>query len=292
MILVTGATGNAGSEVVRALAEEGQPVRAFVRDRDQARSFLGPAVELAPGDLADTVSLREAFEGVEAVFLSGPDDPRRVKWEKHAIDIAAATGVRKVVKLSSIEAEPGSEAAFWSWHGQIERHLRDSGIPTVILRSNAFMSNVTAAAEQVAGEGRLYAPAGEARIALLDPRDIGAAAAVVLTMPGHEGQTYVLTGPQAITYAQVAAELSAATARPVEYVDVPDEDARQGMTQAGLPDFLAEKVVEVFAMLRRGAGEEVTATVERLTGSPARDFASFARDHAELFAPVAVGAGR
>lgn len=292
MILVTGATGNAGSEVVRALAEERQPVRAFVRDPDQARSLLGPAVELTPGDFADTVSVREAFEGVEAVFLSGPDDPRRVKWEKRAIDIAATTGVRKVVKLSSIEAETGSAAAFWDWHGQIEQHLSESGIPTVILRSNAFMSNVTAAAEQIAGEGRLYAPAGEARIAMIDPRDVGAAAAVVLTMPGHEGRSYVLTGPQAITYAQVAADLSAATARPVEYVDVPDEGARQGMTQAGLPDFLAEKVVEVFAMLRRGAGEEVTATVERLTGRPARDFASFARDHAELFAPVAVGAGR
>jgi uncharacterized protein YbjT (DUF2867 family) len=292
MILVTGATGIAGSHVVQALHEGGQPVRAFVRDPDKARSRFGDAVELASGDFADLDSVHAAFEGVESVFLSCADDPRRVEWESRAIDVAAGSGVRRIVKLSSIEAEPGSPAAFWDWHGRIEQHLRDSRIPSVMLRSNAFMSNVIAAAGQVGSEGRLYAPAGKARIAMIDPRDVGAVAATVLTSAGHEGQTYVLTGPEAISYAQVAAELSVATARPVEYVDVSDEAAKQGLIQAGLPDLIAEQVVEVFAMLRRGAGEQVTATVESLTGRPARDFGSFAHDHAHLFAPLAVGAGR
>lgn len=292
MILITGATGNAGSQVVHALEQRGRPVRAFVRDPDKARSLFGDAVELAVGDFGDPGSVRSALEGVETVFLSGADDPRRVEWEKRAIDLAGASGVRRIVKLSSIEVGPATSVAFWDWHGQIEQHLRDSGICAVILRSSAFMSNVVVAAEQVSSEGRLYAPAGEARIAMIDPRDIGAVAATMLTTTRHDGQTYVLTGPEAITYAQVAGELSAATARPVEYVDVPDEAAEQGLIQAGLPDFTARQVVEVFAMLRRGAGERVTATVESLTGSPPRDFAAFARDHAHLFAPVAVGAGR
>lgn len=292
MFVVTGATGSAGSQVVRALEESGQPVRAFVRDPDKARGLFGDAVELAPGDFADPDSVRAAFEGVESAFLSGPDDPRRVEWERSAIDVAAASGARRIVKLSSIEAEPGAPAAFWEWHGHIEQHLRASGVPSVILRSNAFMSNVIAGADQVASDGRLYAPAGEARIAMIDPRDVGAAAAAAMTGADHDGETYVLTGPEAIAYAQVAAELSAATGRPVEYVDVPDEGAKQGLVQAGLPDLIAEQVVQVFAMLRRGAGEQVTTTVESLTGRPPRAFASFARDHAYLFAPVAVGAGR
>ena len=292
MILVTGATGNAGSKVVRALLERGQPVRAFVRDPGKARSLFGDGAELAIGDFADPASVRSAFEGVEQVFLSGPDDPRRVLWEMHTIDVAAATGVGRIVKLSSIVAEPGGTVAFWDWHGRIEQYLGASGVPAVVLRSNAFMSNVLAAAEPVAHEGRLFAPAGEARIAMIDPRDVGASAAAVLSTPGHDGQTYVLTGPETITYSQVAAELSAATDRQVEYIDVPDEGAKQGMIQAGLPDLTAERVVEVFAMLRRGAGEEVTGTVEALTGCAPRDFASFAHDHAPLFSPVAVGAGR
>ncbi len=292
MILVTGATGHAGAEVVRALLERGQPVRAFVRDPIKAEGLFGDSAELAPGDFAKPDTLRAALDGVETLFLSGADDPRRVAWEMDAIDMAAATGVRRIVKLSSIVAQPGAPVAFWSWHGQIEQHLRASGVATTILRANAFMSNVLAGADQVAHEGRLFAPAGEARIAMIDPRDVGAAAAAVLTSPGHDGKTHVLTGPEAITYERAAAELAAATGREVEFIHVPDEGAKQAMTEGGLPEFVAEQIVQVFVMLRQGVGRQVTPTVEELTGSPARDFASFAHDHAHLFAPAAVGAGR
>ena len=292
MILVTGATGNAGAQVVRALVEDGQEVRAFVRDADKAYSLFGDAVELAVGDFADAKSVRAALAGVEALFLSCADDPRRVDWETGAIDSAAATGVRRVVKLSSIGAEPGAPVAFWDWHGRVERHLRRSRVSSMVLRSSAYMTNVLAGAEQVALEGRLYAPAGDARIAMIDPRDVGAAAAAVLTTAGHRGRTYVLTGPRAITYAQIAADLSAATGRDVEFIDLPDDDARRGMVQGGMPGAIAQQVVNVFAMLRQGVAERVTDGVESLTGRPPRDFASFANDHAFLFAPTAVGAGR
>lgn len=292
MILVTGATGNAGAEVVRALLEKGQPVRAFVRDPLKAERRFGAAAELAVGDFAEPDSVRAALDGVDSVFLSGADDPRRVGWEVDAIDMAAATGVRRIVKLSSIVAQPGAPVAFWDWHGQIEQHLRGSGVATTILRANAFMSNVLAGADQVAHEGRLFAPAAEARIAMIDPRDVGAAAAAVLTTSGHEGKTHVLTGPEAITYEQAAADLSVATGSEVEFIDVPDEGAKQAMIEGGVPEFAAAQIVQVFGMLRQGVGRHVTHTVEALTGSPARDFASFARDHARLFAPAAVGAGR
>ena len=292
MILVTGATGQAGSEVVFALLEHGHEVRAFVRDPGKASSLFGETVELVTGDLADPRAVRAALEGSDRVVLSGPDDPRRVEWESGLIDLAPAAGVRQIVKISSIVAEAGSAVAFWDWHGQVEQHLRESGVPAVILRSSFYMSNLLASAEQVALEGRLYAPAGDARIAMIDPRDVGAAAAAVLHSTSHDGRTYVLTGPEAITYRQVAAELSAATGSGVEFVDVPDDDATQAMIQSGLPGFVAEQLVNVFAMLRLGVAEQVTATVESLTGRPPRDFAAFARDHARLFAPVTEGAGR
>ncbi|MEA2497068.1 MAG: hypothetical protein QOJ29_4979 [Thermoleophilaceae bacterium] len=292
MILVTGATGQAGAEVVRAARARGERVRALVRDPEQAAQKLGDGIELAAGDFADPRSVRAALEGVDDVVLSCADDPRRVAWETSAIDAAAAAGVRRIVKLSAVGAAPESPVAFWDWHDRVERHLLASGVPGVILRSSFYMTNVLAAAEQVAGEGRLYAPAAGARIAMIDPRDVGAAAAAVLSTPGHDGRMYVLTGPAAITYAQVADELSAATGRTVEFIDVPDEAAKQGLIQAGLPGVVAEQVVKVFAMARQGVAEQVTATVRSLTGSPPRDFASFARDHARLFAPAAVGAGR
>jgi uncharacterized protein YbjT (DUF2867 family) len=127
---------------------------------------------------------------------------------------------------------------------------------------------------------------------MIDPRDVGAAAAVVLTSEGHDGATYVLTGSEAVTYAQVASELSAATGREVEFVGIPDEDATRAMVQAGLPEFAARQVVSVFAAARRGALEHVTTTVESLTGRPARRLASFVSDHAQLFSPVVAGAQR
>jgi uncharacterized protein YbjT (DUF2867 family) len=295
MILVTGATGHAGSEVVQALRARAANVRAFVRDVEKARHLFGDFgddVELVVGDFADASSVRAALEGVEAMLLSCADDPRRVEWEKSAIEAAAAAGARRIVKLSTIGARPGAPVAFWDWHGRVEEHLGSSGVPAVILQSSFYMSNLLAAAEQVANEERLYAPAGEARVAMIDPRDVGAAAAAALTGAGEDGQTYVITGPEAITWGQIAAELSAATGREVDFVDVPDEGARQGLIAAGLPEFVAEQLITIFGQLRRGVAKQVTEGVYALTGSRPRRFAEFARDHAHLFAPAAVGSGR
>src|SRR5919108_6216816 len=193
MILVTGATGTAGSQVVRALRARGANVRAFVRDPASARHVFGDEVDLAVGDFADASSVRAALKGVESMLISCVDDPRRVEWETRAIDAAAAAGVTRIVKLSTIGAAAGAPVAFWDWHGRVEEHLWSSGVPAVILQSSFYMSNLLAAAEQVANEGRLYAPAGGAKIAMIDPRDVGAAAAAVLTGDGHDGRTYALT---------------------------------------------------------------------------------------------------
>ena len=290
MILVTGATGNAGSQVVRALAERGEAVRCFARDSEKARRLLGDAVELAVGDFADEDSFYGALEGVDRLVLSCADDPRRVEWETAAIDAAAAAGVRRIVRLSTIGAEPGAAVAFWDWHGQIDRHLRSCGVAWVVLQSSFYMTNLLAAAEQVAHEGRIFAPAGTARVAMIDPRDVGAAAASVLVDGRHDGEALVLTGPEAITYQQAAAALSDAAGRPVEFVDVPADAARHALVESGLPEFVAEQIVAIFGELRNGVASEVTTAVDALTGRPPRSFTQFARDHARVFAAAPVEA--
>jgi uncharacterized protein YbjT (DUF2867 family) len=241
------------------------------------------------GDFAQAASVRAALEGVKAMLLSCADDPRRVEWETSAIDAAAAAGVGRIVKLSTVGAAPGAQVAFWDWHGRVEEHLASSGVPAVILQSSFYMSNLLAAAEQVASEGRLYAPASGARVAMIDPRDVGAAAAAALTGAGEDGQTYVITGPEAIIWGQIAAQLSAATGREVEFVDVPDEGAKQGLIAAGMPEFVAEQLITIFGQLRQGVAERVTDGVYALTGSRPRSFAQFAREHAHLFEPVVAG---
>ena len=282
-VLVTGATGNVGSQVVRELRGHGASIRALVRDPDRAAEKLGGGVELAAGDFSDSASLRRALEGVEHVFLTSADGPQKVEHETTLIDAATAAGMPLIVKLSTIGAEVGSPLPPFDWHGRIEEHLRRSAVSAVILRSSFYMSNLLASAEAIRHTGKLFAPADEARIAMINPRDVAAVAAVVLTTDGHERQAYELTGPEAITYERIAEELSAATGRPVEFVDVSEEAARQGFVEAGMPAWLVEHLIELFRIIRLGALEWTTDTVRVLTGREPRSFAEFAREHAGLF---------
>lgn len=290
MILVTGATGNVGSHIVSELRARGAPTRAFVRNRAKAKERLGAGVGLAEGDFADRGSLDRALDGVDAVLLTSADSPAKVEHETAIIDAAAAVGVRRIVKLSTIGAQVGSPLPTFDWHGRIEHKLAASGVPAVVLQSCFYMSNLFLAAEQVA-RGQLTAPAGEGRIAMIEPRDVAAVAAIALTEEGHEGETYTLTGPEAIGYAQVADVLSAVTGRSVEFVDAPPTAAREAMAVGGLPDWLVEQLDRIFGLVRDGSLAPTTDTVRAITGREPHGFADFARDHAPIFRaePVATG---
>jgi uncharacterized protein YbjT (DUF2867 family) len=282
-ILVTGATGNVGSRVVHELWGRGIPLRAFVRDAERAAGMLGEDVELAVGDFGDPGSIRAALDGVDGVFLACSNQQQQVEYETTVIDAAKAAGVRRIVKLSALGAEIGSPVAFWDWHARIENHLRASGVPFVNLRPTFGMANLLASAEAVRYTGKLFAPAGDAGISMVHPQDVAAVASVALVEDGHEGKTYTLTGPEVITFGQVAGHLWEALGRKVEYLNVPDEVALQSMVEQGMPEFVAGQIVTVFGILRDGAQERTTGTVQTLTGRDAIGFAEFAREHAPLF---------
>ncbi|MGH8933322.1 MAG: SDR family oxidoreductase [Egibacteraceae bacterium] len=284
-ILVTGGTGTVGSHVVAGLRERGIPVRVLKRDTALATDVLGDGVDLAPGDLTNPDSIHRALDGVERVFLCSPNHPRQVEFETNVIDAAAAAAVGRIVKLGANGAEIGSPLAFWDAHGRIEQHLRRSGIPFVILRPSTYMSNLLASAETVCRLGRLFAPAGDAKVTLIDPRDVAAVAVVTLTTGGHEGRTYTLTGPEALTYHDVAAQLSTAAGQPVEYVAVPDSGARGAMLRAGAPEWLAGQLEVLWRLLRQGAASATTDVVRVLLGREPRTVADFARDHSDAFRP-------
>jgi uncharacterized protein YbjT (DUF2867 family) len=288
-VLVTGATGTVGSNLLAALSRQGPRVRAMIHQPDHAARTVGPGVELITADFADRASIRAALVDVEAVFLSCGNVPDQVAYECAVIDEAARSGVRRIVKLSARGAEIGSPVAYWDWHGLIERHLRMSGIPSVVLQPSFLMTNLLAAAAQVTQHGMLFAPAGNARIAMIDPADVAAVAAIALTADDHLGRTYVLTGPAAISYQQVAFDLSSATGRQIGYVDIPAETATTALLETGLPSFAARQVVAVFGELRAGVQADVTGAVELVTGRPARPFAMFARDYAAAFSDRAAG---
>jgi len=281
-VLVTGATGNVGSAVVAELHRRGEAVRAFVRR--PSRTFPDD-VELAIGDFEDLASIRAALDGVNRVFLSSADGPRKAEHEAAVID--AAADVELVVKASTVGARSGSPLPAWDWNGRSEDRLRASGIPAVVLRSGFYMTNLLAAAEPVRAQAMLPAPAGGGRIAMIDPADVGAVAAAVLSGDGHAGRTYELTGPEAITYEDVAAALSRAIGAQVEHVDVPPAAFRQSLDAAGMPGWLVDQLEGAFAAIRAGELAATTDAAQILTGRSPRDIAAFARDHADAFVPTA-----
>ncbi|MCK9899688.1 hypothetical protein CC117_06990 [Parafrankia colletiae] len=292
-ILVTGATGTVGSYLVRALRDRSVPVRAYVRDAGRGIERLGDDVELVVGDFGDQRALRRAMHGVDGVFLASPNGPRQAEYECAVIDAAGAAWVQRIVKLSALGAEIGSPLTFFDVHGRVEQHLWASGVPAAVLRPAFYLSNLFATAESVRTAGRVFGSLGDARIAMVDPRDVAAvAAAALLAAPGTPGvagdagyirQVHTLTGPLAVTFTEVAEVLATVLGREVIFVDVPDAAARAALLDAGAPVWLADSFVTLFAMLRAGIHSTPTDGVAGLTGRPPRPVAEFVRDHLAVF---------
>jgi uncharacterized protein YbjT (DUF2867 family) len=221
MILVTGATGHVGSELVRLLAEQGTPARALIHSPDKAAPIQHLGLEVAVGDYEQPDTLDAAIVGCDHLYLVSPPSPRQPQQERNVIDAAKRAGVSHVVKQTVLGADPDATMAFGRWHGQIEQHLVRSGLPHTLVQPHSFMQNFLLSAQPVADQGVLYGMTCAGRTSYTDTRDIAAVAAQVLTSPRHEGQRYTLTGPEALSAAEVAERLSAATGRPVRYVDLP-----------------------------------------------------------------------
>jgi uncharacterized protein YbjT (DUF2867 family) len=284
MILVTGATGLNGSELVRRLSRRGIPVRALVRSRAKAVSLAAlPYVEIVEGDLERPDTLAAPLRGVERAMLISSSVPTMQAAQFHFIDAAKAAGVRHVVKLSGIMPDIDSPFRFARMHGEIERKLEASGMGWTHLRPGEFMQSYFRQVPSIQAKGALFLPMQQARIACVDAADIAQAAEAVLTGTGHEGKIYPLTGPEALTMAEVAERLSSTTGKPVRYVDVAPDTARQASVANGLPEYLADALVELFAERRKGKEAQVYPTLQEVFGIQPTSFADFAARHAAVF---------
>lgn len=274
MILVIGGRSKIGSALIGELVTRGEAVRALTRSGEQAGT-LPAGVEAVTGDLADTDSLRAAADGAERMFLLCGPTEQEVELNRNAIDAAREAGITLLVRSSILGADAGSQATFARDHGMCDAYLADSGVAHAVVRPNLFAQNVPeTTVPSIGSDGNFYANAGDARISMVDTRDIAAVAATILTTPGHEGQTYELTGPEALSYDDVAAKLSQVQGRKVTYVDTPDDVVRQALRGFGLPEWLVGALIDLYQDYRRsgtdGYAAQVTDTIERLTGSPPR----------------------
>jgi uncharacterized protein YbjT (DUF2867 family) len=278
-ILVTGATGNVGSRLVRRLKEGGRAVRAFARNLS---GNTPEGVEAAAGDFTDKAALARAMEGVTAVYLLSAGD-QLAAHEANAIEAARAAGVQLVVKHSVAGAQYNAPG-FPSWHRAGEERLEASGIPYVFLRPASFASNALYWAGSIKEQGRVYSALGEAAVPVIDPEDIAEAAAIVLTTPGHEGKAYELSGPEALTTAQQVEAIGRVIGRDLKFLSVPDDAARQALLGMAMSPAYVEAMVSLFQMFRNiGRIEPYPRDVETLTGHKARSFGQWAEANAAAF---------
>ncbi|HQR54490.1 MAG TPA: SDR family oxidoreductase [Burkholderiaceae bacterium] len=284
MILVCGGTGTIGSEVVRLLKAQDVPFHVLVRDPVKADALRAQGIETVAGDLRQPQTLPRVLQGVEKVFVVTPLVPDQVQMRAALIAAAKSARVRHVVMSTGIGASPDSPVQIGRWHGENEKQLQASGMAWTFVQPGFFMQNLLMHAEPIRDKGEFYLPLGDGKVSWIDARDIAAVAVTALIEPGHENRAYPLTGPEALTGGEVATTLSEVLRRPVRYVPITPDQAKQAMTLAGMPEALADAMNELNALAQAGHAAGVLDTVESVTGRPARSFRHFANDHAAAFA--------
>jgi len=283
MILITGGTGTVGKELVKLLARPEEPIRVMVRDRNKAASIAYPGANLIEGDFSRADTLDRALSGVHKAFLLAPPGERQPELESNFVAAAARSDLKHVVKLSALGAAADSPARLLRGHAETERRIAESGIPYTFLRPGPFMQNFLNFRDSIVHRGEFYAPMGHGRVSIVDVRDVAAVAAEVLEEYGHENKTYDVTGPESLSYADAAERLTHALGKPVTYVDVPPEAARDSMLQAGMSPWLVDALLELHAMWRVNAASEIAGTVHDVAKRDPITFAEFAHDYAPQF---------
>jgi uncharacterized protein YbjT (DUF2867 family) len=283
-ILITGATGKVGSALLDNLGNADIDLRALAHDESEAHALGERGVEVVPGDFLEPETLGPALEGASAVFLLTPIHPQQVHQATNVIQAARESGSDPhVVRLSVHQASHDAPTRISRQHAEIEDGLVSSGLPYTLLRPQSFMQNTLMAAQTIASQGRIYQPMKDGRLGMIDARDIGEVAAKVLTEVGHEGKTYTLTGPAAISFYDVAKTLSEVLDKEVGYVPIPPEKAKEAMLDRDIPGWMADALNEYAKAHSEGYSDWTTDDVERLTERPATSYEEFASDFERVF---------
>jgi len=283
-ILVTGATSPVGSELVRLLVEAGLEVKAGTRRPERAVDLFDPSVEVVELDYAQPATFDYAVEWADRLFLQPPPfDPDVNETLTPLLDWAVQAGTGHVVSVSAMGMEIREDLPI----RRLERHIESLGVEYTFLRPNFYM--------QTFGEGflgdrirrtRSFAmPVEDARVSIVDGRDVAAVAAAALTTDEHFGSAYTLTGPEALTHSEIAATISRVSGAAVSFETCSDEDMLGWLVGSGWPKDVAGRVIALYQSVRGGVREPVTGDVTAVLGQPSCSFGDFAEEHATQWSP-------
>ena len=278
--LVTGATGNIGGRVVERLLAKGERPRVFVRDGEKARERYADRVDVFLGDLADSASLSRALDGIEVVFLATAG-PELAVMDGAATLAAKSAGARLLVKLSTYDVT--QQVGTGLWHAAGEAAIRASGIGFTFVQPSGFMDNFLYWARSIRTEGVVRSMTADGTIPFIHSDDIADVAVACMTIPEHQGRSLPITGPEALSFAQMTAKIGAAIGRPLRFEATSEDEARLQQVAWGAPSPLVEARLSIFRAIREGRLAELTAEVERVLGRKPTTFDQWAREHAAAF---------
>jgi uncharacterized protein YbjT (DUF2867 family) len=289
-VLITGATGTVSTALIKTLEGTGVGLRALVRRGSAVSGLRAQGADVVVGDLDDARSLPPAFEGVQDVWLLTPNGPRAPEHTMNAVWAARQAGVERIVRLSAVGAAHDAPNRGGRLHALGDRGTEQSGLGWTILRPHWFMQNLLSEAGDIRATGTFSLNMAAARIGMIDVRDVAECAAqVLLDGPGrHQGQTYTLTGPRSLSFAEVADQLCLGLDRSITYLPVSDGAKRAALLGHGVPTWIADMLQEYAQAYAAGWGDLTTETVAQLLGRPPRDIAGFVREHAAAFTPAGV----
>jgi uncharacterized protein YbjT (DUF2867 family) len=283
MILVTGATGNIGSQLVKQLIAKSADVRVVTRDEKKV-SHLHPAIKAVIGDRQDPTVIKKALQGTDKVFLLPVLIDEKHEADRLLIDEAKRANVDRIVMISSGVLRSNPKNPIGVLHREVELLIEESGIPWTVLRPGGFMSNALRFwADTIKSLATVFNPTGDGKSAPISPYDIAAVAAGALTTAGHEGKTYDLTGPELLSTHDQVNILSKVIGKPIQCIDIPAEVAAERLESIGLPEPLIQGLYDVWIRVRNNEGTDQTNEVERLTGQPAQTFETWCREHRSAF---------
>ena len=283
MILITGATGKTGSATAKSLGEKGERFRALIRNEEKKEGLESLGGEVVIGSIENTDVVNQSMQGVKTVLVLLPNSESQLALEKQLVDSAKQAGVERIVKMSSIEATPDATSQIPKLHLESEEYIKQSGLAWTMIKPNFYMQNLLASAGTIKDQGKIFLPMGEGKTGMIDTTDVGTVIAKVLSEDGHESMNHEITGPEILSFYEVAEIFSKALGKQVDYVDVPMDAYKETLGQFLTNQWHLDAVIDLFKGIAEGGIEDKTDTFNELMGETPKSLSQFLAENSFIF---------
>ena len=283
MILITGATGKTGSATAKSLGEKGETFRALIRNEEKKEGLESLGGEVVIGSIENTEVVNQSMQGVKTVLVLLPNSESQLALEKQLVDSAKQAGVERIVKMSSIEATPDATSPIPKLHLESEEYIKQSGLAWTMIKPNFYMQNLLASAGTIKEQGKIFLPMGDGKTGMIDTTDVGKVLAKVLSEDGHESMNHEITGPEILSFYEVAEIFSQVLGKQVDYVDVPMDAYKKTLGQFLTNQWHLDAVIDLFKGIAEGGIEDKTDTFNELMGETPKSLSQFLAENSFIF---------